>query len=52
MNRCITGKAYICKDWTNETDWFKRKYVTFCTKCGRRVIYNNKTYRYNHINIK
>ena len=49
MKPCIPGAAYICEGWTEEKEWFNRKFVKFCYKCGRRIELNNKTHRYRHL---
>jgi len=49
MRRCISGAAYLCEDWTNEKEWYRRKKVLFCYKCNRRIEYNEKTHRYRHL---
>ena len=52
LKPCNPGLAYISKAWTKEKKWFKRKYVEYCYKCGRRIIFNNSTRRYRHLKEK
>ena len=49
MKKCITGNAYICQGWTKEKEWWKRTKQNYCTKCGRAIKFNGKSYRWIHI---
>ena len=49
LKPCNHGLAYITKGWTKEKNWHERKYVEYCYKCGRRIVFNNPTRRYRHL---